>query len=96
MIGPGAATVKSAARTDPITALAPGSLIIYTFFVHNLPSARPAALRFSRAASASSKTTVRRALRGDAGSILELVSQYAAQGLMLPRTFEQNAARIDN
>jgi len=39
---------------------------------------------------------VRRAVRGDAGAILELVSQYAAQGLMLPRTLEQIAARIDN
>jgi amino-acid N-acetyltransferase len=96
MIRPGAAPVKSPGRSRPLSALAPGGMIIYTFCVHNLPSARPAALRFSRADSASSKTTVRRAVRGDAGSILELVSQYAAQGLMLPRTFEQIAARIDN
>ncbi|HET6761612.1 MAG TPA: GNAT family N-acetyltransferase [Gemmatimonadaceae bacterium] len=54
------------------------------------------ALKFSRADSASSKTMVRRAVRSDAGSILELVSQYAAQGLMLPRTLEQIATRIDN
>ena len=39
---------------------------------------------------------VRRAARADAGSILELVSQYAAQGLMLPRTLEQIASRIEN
>jgi len=39
---------------------------------------------------------VRRGVRGDAGAILELVEQYAAQGLMLPRTFEQVAGRIDN
>jgi amino-acid N-acetyltransferase len=39
---------------------------------------------------------VRRAVRGDAGAILELVGQYAAQGLMLPRTLEQVAGRIDN
>jgi len=39
---------------------------------------------------------VRRAVRVDAGAILELVAQYAAQGLMLPRTLEQIAARIDN
>jgi amino-acid N-acetyltransferase len=71
-------------------------MCIYTFLVHNFPSASSAALKFSRADSASSKTTVRRAARGDAGSILELVSQYAAQGLMLPRTFEQIAVRIDN
>lgn len=54
------------------------------------------ALKIPRADSTSSKTTVRRAVRGDAGSILELVSQYAAQGLMLPRTLEQIATRIDN
>jgi amino-acid N-acetyltransferase len=39
---------------------------------------------------------VRRAVRSDAGSILQLVSPYAAQGLMLPRTLEQIATRIDN
>ena len=54
------------------------------------------ALKFSRADSASSRTTVRRAVRADAGSILDLVSQYAAQGLMLPRTLDEIAARIDN
>jgi amino-acid N-acetyltransferase len=54
------------------------------------------ALKFSRADSTASKTMVRRAVRADAGSILELVSPYAAQGLMLPRTLEQIATRIDN
>ena len=39
---------------------------------------------------------VRRALRADAAQILELVAQYAAQGLMLPRTLDEIAARIDN
>jgi amino-acid N-acetyltransferase len=39
---------------------------------------------------------VRRALRGDAPQILELVAQYAAQGLMLPRTLDEIAARIDS
>ena len=39
---------------------------------------------------------VRRALRADAPQILELVSQYATQGLMLPRTLDEIAARIDN
>jgi amino-acid N-acetyltransferase len=71
-------------------------MFIYTFLVHNLPSASAPALRLSKANSASSKTMVRRAVRADAGSILELVSQYAAQGLMLSRTFEEVAARIDN
>jgi amino-acid N-acetyltransferase len=71
-------------------------MCIYTFLVHNFPSASAAALKFSRADSTASNTTVRRAARGDAGSILELVSQYAAQGLMLPRTLEEIAVRIDN
>lgn len=39
---------------------------------------------------------MRRATRSDAAQILELVTPYAAQGLMLPRTLDQIAARIDN
>jgi amino-acid N-acetyltransferase len=35
-------------------------------------------------------------MRGDASQILDLVSGYAEQGLMLPRTLEQIASRIDN
>ena len=55
------------------------------------------ALRLSGADAASSNaTTVRRAVRADAGQILGLVSEYAAQGLMLSRTFEQVAGRIDS
>jgi amino-acid N-acetyltransferase len=71
-------------------------MFIYTFLVHNHPGAAIPALKFSRADSTSFKTMVRRAARADAGSILELVSQYAAQGLMLPRTLEQIASRIEN
>jgi amino-acid N-acetyltransferase len=71
-------------------------MFIYTFLVHNLPSASQAGPSPRRAASASSPTTVRRAVRPDAGQILELVAQYAAQGLMLTRTFDQVASRIDN
>jgi len=71
-------------------------MFIYTFLVHNLPTAVKPGLSRRRPDSASSPTTVRRAARADAGQILELVSQYAAQGLMLPRTFEQVAARIDS
>jgi N-acetylglutamate synthase-like GNAT family acetyltransferase len=71
-------------------------MFIYTFLVHNLPSTTAPALRFSRAHAASSTTTVRRAVRSDAGAILELVAQYAAQGLMLARTLQQIATRIDN
>ena len=35
-------------------------------------------------------------MRADAGQILELVNPYAAQGLMLPRTLDQIASRIDS
>jgi amino-acid N-acetyltransferase len=69
---------------------------IYTFLVHNFPTAAAPALSFSRADSTTSKTLARRAVRADATQILELVAQYAAQGLMLPRTLGQIAARIDN
>ena len=71
-------------------------MFIYTFLVHNFPSPISPARRFIRADGTSSKTTVRRAIRVDAGPILELVEPYAAQGLMLPRTLQQIAARIDN
>jgi amino-acid N-acetyltransferase len=71
-------------------------MFIYTFLVHNFPSAIIPALRFSKADATSAKPTVRRAIRADAGPILELVDPYAAQGLMLPRTLQQIAARIDN
>jgi amino-acid N-acetyltransferase len=71
-------------------------MCIYTFLVHNSPRATIPALRFSRTDTTSSQTMVRRAVRGDAGAILELVAQYAAQGLMLPRTLDQIAGRIDN
>ena len=71
-------------------------MFIYTFLVHNLPSSIAPALRFSRADATSSQTMVRRAVRSDAGAILELVAQYAAQGLMLARNLQQIATRIDN
>jgi amino-acid N-acetyltransferase len=50
----------------------------------------------ARAKSSESPATVRRAVRADAPQILELVAQYAAQGLMLPRTLDEIAARIDS
>jgi amino-acid N-acetyltransferase len=62
--------------------------------MHNFPAA--SARKVSKPRPASTTTTVRRAVRADAGQILELVSPYAAQGLMLPRTLEQIASRIDN
>jgi amino-acid N-acetyltransferase len=64
--------------------------------MHNVPNLPAAALRLSRARRNASRTVVRRAVRADAGQILELVSEYAAQGLMLPRTLDQVASRIDN
>lgn len=39
---------------------------------------------------------MRRAARGDVDQIADLVAQYSAQGLMLPRTPQQIAATIDN
>jgi amino-acid N-acetyltransferase len=65
--------------------------------MHNFPSAAATARRASRSDAASPlATTVRRAVRADAGQILELVNPYAAQGLMLPRTLDQIASRIDS
>ena len=67
----------------------------YTFSVHNFPvSSDPGLGRYGDLTA--SPTTVRRAVRADVGQILELVSRYAAEGLMLPRTFDQIAAQIDS
>src|SRR3954469_594504 len=67
----------------------------YTFSVHNFPTS-PESDRASYGDATASPTTVRRATRADVGQILELVTQYAAEGLMLPRTFDQIAARVDS
>lgn len=64
--------------------------------MHNFPAKGGSALRASKPRTKASRPTVRRAARADAGQILELVGPYAAEGLMLPRTFEQIASRIDN
>jgi amino-acid N-acetyltransferase len=72
-------------------------MFIYTFPMHNFPTAAASARRASKADAATLvATTVRRAVRADASQILELVNPYAAQGLMLPRTLDQIAARIDS
>ncbi len=71
-------------------------MFIYTFLMHNVPNSTAAALKLSRPARTTPRTVVRRAVRADAPQILGLVAQYAAQGLMLPRTLEQIASRIDN
>ncbi|MGZ3330426.1 MAG: GNAT family N-acetyltransferase [Gemmatimonadaceae bacterium] len=68
----------------------------YTFLVHNFPTAAKPGLSRKRAEATESQTTVRRAARPDAAQILELVTEYAGQGLMLSRTFDEIAARIDS
>jgi len=54
------------------------------------------ALPFSSQSEESRRPVVRPANRGDVDAILELVSSYSAEGLMLPRTREQIAMNIDN
>ncbi len=54
------------------------------------------ALPFSTSPTHSSRPVVRSANRADADQIWELVSAYAAEGLMLPRTLEQVAMNVDN
>src|SRR5688572_22130586 len=54
------------------------------------------ALPFSSIPNHPARPVVRSANRADADQIWELVSSYAAEGLMLPRTLEQVAMNIDN
>jgi len=70
-------------------------MTIYTFCVHKIPTAA-APLKALSSHRSPGRQVVRRATRPDASQILELVTPYAAQGLMLPRTLDQIAARIDN
>src|SRR3954467_75196 len=67
----------------------------YTFSVHNFPASTQPRKASSRE-SASSPTTVRRATGAALGQSSDVASQSAAEGLMLPRTFEQIASRIDS
>jgi amino-acid N-acetyltransferase len=53
-------------------------------------------LPFTTAQKQSPRPLVRPASGADVDAILELVSAYAAEGLMLPRTREQVAMNIDN
>jgi amino-acid N-acetyltransferase len=64
--------------------------------MHNFPANAASAFRVAKPRKKAALPTVRRAARADAVQILELVSQYAAQGLMLERTLEQIASRIDS
>ena len=53
-------------------------------------------LPFSSTSKQPQRPVARPANRGDIDAILELVSAYAAEGLMLPRTREQVAMNLDN
>lgn len=68
-------------------------LSIYTLFVHRNS---PVTLPFSSKSTHPVRPVVRSATRADAEQIWDLVSEYAAEGLMLPRTLEQVAISIDN
>lgn len=69
---------------------------IYTFCVHNLPLVSATPLRFPVPGASAANPLVRAATRADAEQITALVSRYAAEGLMLPRTREQVVGKIDN
>ena len=64
--------------------------------MHNQPQIQKPALSLRRSRPLPVKPAIRRAVRSDVGQICDLVSQFAAQGLMLPRTAEQIAAKIDS
>ena len=72
-------------------------MIIYSFIVHN-HSGNSTTLSFiQRPGQAGSQApVVRPASRADVEQIHELVTQYVADGSMLPRTPEQIALNIDN
>ncbi len=78
---------------QPFKTLAKRVVSIYTLFVHNNSTM---ALAFSSASNQPTTPVVRSAHRADLDQIWELVSCYAAEGLMLPRTQEQVAINIDN
>jgi amino-acid N-acetyltransferase len=71
-------------------------MFIYTLSVHNLPLTAKPSLRLSGNDAATPDIPVRRATLGDVNQITQLVTQYSALGLMLPRTAKQIAASIDN
>jgi amino-acid N-acetyltransferase len=77
--------------------LAQACVIIYTFIVHN-HSASSTTLPFTQrpGQAGAQAPVVRPAARADVDQIHELVSQYVADGSMLPRTPEQIALNIDN
>ena len=64
--------------------------------MHKLPVQPKPSLPFSRGQLIAPGTPVRRAAATDVNQITDLVAQYSALGLMLPRTSQQIAACIDN
>jgi amino-acid N-acetyltransferase len=72
-------------------------VIIYTFVVHN-HSAASSTLPFTQrpGQAGSLAPVIRCARQSDVDQIHDLVSQYVADGSMLPRTPEQIALNIDN
>jgi amino-acid N-acetyltransferase len=81
------------AAIRPESTLASTRVIIYTFFVHNQSAMT---LPFTTNQKQSPRPLVRPAHGADVDAIHELVSAYAAEGLMLPRTREQVAMNIEN
>jgi amino-acid N-acetyltransferase len=72
-------------------------VIIYTFVVHNQSTASSTLSFAQRSGLADSLApVVRSARRIDVEQIHQLVSQYVADGSMLPRTAEQIALNVEN
>ena len=70
-------------------------MIIYSFIMHNQSTATtlPFAQRLTAAEAAA---VIRPARRSDVDQIHALVSQFVADGSMLPRTADQIALNVDN
>lgn len=64
--------------------------------MHKIPVQPKPALRFARGQRSAPEAPIRRAVPTDVNQITDLVAQYSAQGLMLPRTAQQIAGSIDN
>jgi amino-acid N-acetyltransferase len=77
-------------------ALAGRRVIIYSFSVHNHSVASTTLPFAQRFAAPDAGTVLRPATPADVDQILELVTGYVAEGLMLPRTAEQIALNIEN
>lgn len=71
-------------------------LIIYTFGVHNQSTASTLPFAQRPGYTGTLEPVVRSARRADVDQIHALVSQYVADGSMLPRTAQQIALNVDN